>query len=287
MTGFGQAIFKDDNYIIQVQIKSLNSRYFEFKSRLPANLTYKEMEIKKHMENIIQRGKTDLFVHIKNINPEEQKRNLNKELVLSYYQDIKQIRDAIGDSSENLLETILLFPDVFSGQESLLNEDPKEWNLLQKTLDTALSEFDDFRIREGNALGKEISIQLKKIQEALEEIDLVKDKRIMKIKSNLEELLKNHQKDMIDNERLEQELIYYAEKFDITEEIDRLRIHISSFFDTMCEESPGRKLGFITQELGREINTIGSKANNSIILQKVVLMKNELEKIKQQLANLL
>ena len=281
MTGFGKKEFQYEQKCISVEIRSLNSKNTDITIRTPNYLRPLDPEIRKKLINKMQRGKIDLNIHVEftgNLAPT----SINNKIVKA---DMKQLEE-IGTSteSERMLMAMRL-PEAFSSEKETLSEEEKK--ILLSNLDKVISDIKDFQKNEGFEMGKDIELRLDLIDSHLKNIVELEPIRIEKIR---EKLLTSIQslKIEIDTNRFEQEMIFYLEKFDITEEKVRLMNHIKYFRDVTNENSPnGKKLGFISQEMGREINTIGSKANDAHLQKIVVQMKNELEKIKEQLLNIL
>ena len=288
MTGFGQATFNKDELNFAVEIKSLNSKSFDLGLRLPRLFSEKELEVRNMISDKLERGKITVSVDLQRTGKAEVSQTYNEELFLAYYASLKRLADKTMSSYQGLFELALNSPDVIAGggKEEL---NPAMWEILQKLIAEALAKCDQFRITEGKALEVKLAEYINNIETALqraEELDPQRIERIRsRIKGNLVEFLGTEGVDM---NRLEQELIFYIEKLDIHEERVRLRTHLNYFLKLLSEpQSNGKKLGFLAQELGREINTIGSKANDAEIQKWVVMMKEELEKIKEQLGNVL
>jgi len=255
--------------------------------RLPNKYIVKEIELQRYLETKLVRGKIDFILSVKFLNTNELKKSLNTELIESYYEEINKLSTKLQIGTEGVLNSLLNMPDAISPAFTTENIDETDWKNILSVINNAMTSFDDFRANEGRELQKELISYKHNILSYVEQIDKSKDKRIIKIKNRLQSKLEEIKQENIDNSRLEQELIYYLEKLDITEEIERLKTHLDYYEKSLKEVNNGKKLGFISQEIGREINTIGSKANDSDIQHTVVLMKNELEKIKQQLSNIL
>jgi uncharacterized protein (TIGR00255 family) len=287
MTGFGSSIIETADYTIKAEIRSLNSKSLDLKIKLPPKFYDKEIELQSYLEKRIERGKADLYIQLTFLNVNQLKKSLNPELFRAYYTEINDICNELKIDTGNVVPTILSLPDVISTNNNKDDELEAIWLDILKTVDQTVTEMENFRIKEGAELASLISQYIKNIKDKLKFVEAGKDQRILKVKERLKQKLASLENVKIDENRLEQELIYFLEKLDITEEIERLKTHLNHFLETMKEENPGRKLGFISQELGREINTIGSKANEFEIQKHVVEMKDELEKIKQQLANIL
>jgi len=285
MTGFGKATGIFQNKKISVEIKSLNSKQLDLNLRLPGLYKEKELEIRSLLGKEIERGRVDVFINTESAD-DKADLSINKSLAMSYYQDLKELAEATGEKTD-FLALIMRMPDVMKNERPQLQ--PEEWQQLMEISSQAIQAFNQFRTDEGLSLKNDIVKRINLILENLSHIENFDGERI---NNTREKLLKNLnefvEKGNIDNNRFEQELIYYLEKFDITEEKVRLKTHCAYFLKTMeTESSEGRKLGFITQEIGREINTIGSKANHADIQKHVVQMKDELEKIKEQMLNVL
>lgn len=287
MTGYGVSVNEKTGYTIKTEIKSLNSRYFEIKMKLPLNISKKEPELRNYLENKLLRGKIELTIHFRYSDSQKTRKFLKKDVMKDYMLEIHEFCDEMNLKRPDTIDTVLNLPEVISS-DLLDNQDEEtEWNDIMKSVSDAVLNFDHSRSEEGGRLEKEIMTYISKIESLEKEINQEKEERISKIRDKISARLSELKTSEINYERFEQEMIYYIEKLDFTEEIDRLTSHLDYFRKTTAEPDNGRKLGFIIQEMGREINTIGSKANDFQIQQKVVMMKNELEKIRQQLANIL
>lgn len=285
MTGFGKAIKEIAGKKITVEIRSINSKQFDLNLRLPSSYREKESDIRKEILSTLERGKIDFLLFFEAAEA-TKKVTLDKAAAKAYYTEIKSLADELKLDPTDILATLLKMPDVISAEREEPNEN--EWNGVKSAIGEAVAATDKFRIAEGKELEKDFKMRIGKIMELLEKIAACEGERMetikMRITNNLAEVIPPEK---TDKNRFEQELIYYLEKIDITEEKLRLKTHCDYFLTTMKEDSAGRKLGFITQEIGREINTIGSKANHAEIQRLVVQMKDELEKIKEQLLNIL
>jgi uncharacterized protein (TIGR00255 family) len=287
MTGYGKSICELPNKTVTIEIKTLNSKQLDVFTRIPNLYREKELEIRNIISRFLIRGKVELNVTYEN-NDTNSTAKINVPLVKEYYAQLKELTRELGpDEKEALLQTIMRFPDALKIDKEELDEE--EWNQISKQLLSALEAIKEFRIQEGEALKKDILDRIRIIRRLYDEITGYEEDRIERIRDKL----KNSMSEVLDPEkvdanRFEQELIYYLEKVDITEEKVRLANHCD-FFNEVAEDSGsiGKKLGFIAQEMGREINTIGSKANHTEIQRVVVQMKDELEKIKEQLMNVL
>ena len=286
MTGFGNATAEYKQKVISVEIRSVNSKFFDLLLKLPQAYKEKEMELRTELARIIERGKVEVVF---NVESQEvvRKSSIDKVLAKAYYTELKNLDTELKNETTNYLQLILTFPDVLVSEKLVLSEE--EWSAATQALSLALKSFQQFRINEGKALEKDMKQRIASISRGLKQLEEFEKPRIenvrQRLKSGLEEFI---QANNIDRNRLEQELIFYIEKFDISEEKVRLNSHCDYFLETIKEEaSPGKKLSFIGQELGREINTIGSKANDANMQKHVVMMKDELEKIKEQVLNIL
>lgn len=287
MTGFGKSTAELPGKKVVVEIRSLNSKSLDLNLRIPYTYKEKEIELRNEVSKQVERGKVDLTVYTEAIQ-ETLPIAINKTLAKSYYKELKALSEELADNSNDLLSLVVKMPDVMKAEKETQELDPAEWLEIKKTVDNAIEAFQKFRTDEGTALANEFRSRIEIVSKLLTEVVQMDGMRIenirTRIKNNLTEIL---DKEKIDNNRFEQELIYYIEKLDITEEKLRLKTHLDYFKTTMNEPASGRKLGFISQEIGREINTIGSKANDANIQKLVVQMKDELEKIKEQLLNVL
>lgn len=287
MTGFGKATLEYGNKKIVAEVKSLNSKQADISTRIAPLYREKDIEIRNILSQRLERGKIDFSLYIDNAEKESTPQ-INQTVVESYYKQIQATARNLGiDMPQNWFDLLLRMPDVLKTENQELNE--SEWNEIVKNIHAAIDQLQQFRIQEGNALQKVFETKINNIKKLLEQIDPFEAERVGKIRARLEEnLLTLADKVDYDKNRLEQELIYYIEKLDINEEKVRLRNHLNYFLETMAhEKSPGKKLGFIAQEIGREVNTLGSKANHSEMQRIVVLMKDELEQIKEQVLNVL
>ena len=285
MTGFGKASQELSDKTINIEIRSLNSKSADISLRLSSGLRNYELELRNEISKQLERGKIDLSIFIES-KKAEMPVEINIELAKAYHKQLKNLALELNEPIANALQQVLKFPDVLKNERK--ETDENEWKLIKHCLNSALDELNNFRDIEGLSLKKDFEIRISKINTCLEEIktlDLIRLNAIKnRIRNNIEEVIG---KSNLDENRFEQELIYYIEKLDINEEKVRLKTHLDYFIETCNEKSAGRKLNFISQEIGREINTIGSKANDAQIQKLVVLMKDELEKIKEQANNVL
>ena len=284
MTGFGKAVGElPSSKKITVELRSLNSRQFDLNVRIPGLYREKESELRTELSKQTERGKIDLSIYSE-YTGEANVISINKPLAKSYYAEVKKLATELKEETGDILSMIMKMPDVLKSDRQELDEN--EWKHVRKLFDAAIIDFQKFRNDEGKVLRKEFSTRIGIIDGLLEEVKKLDGLRIPSLREKLNKSI-TELKEKIDQNRFEQELIYYIEKFDICEEKLRLKTHLDYFSKTMDEASSGRKLGFISQEIGREINTIGSKANDAGIQKLVVQMKDELEKIKEQLLNVL
>jgi len=285
MTGFGRATQSFDSKTITVELRSLNSKFTDVRMKIPQNFREKEREIKKLILDRAERGKVDVNIEIQSVTGAEQF-SLNVPLFRKYVQEIKQLAEEEQLSAGDIIPAVLRLPNViFPGQDAI---DEKEWEVLLATINDALNNFSAFRAQEGKVLEEDMAKRIKVIKANLTEIEPFEKQRIVKIKDKMMRHLEEFMgKKNVDQNRYEQEVLFYLEKIDINEEKVRLSQHCDYFLEQLDNDitAKGRKLSFISQEIGREINTLGSKAYSSDIQRHVVNMKDELEKIKEQVAN--
>ncbi|MGI9542132.1 MAG: YicC/YloC family endoribonuclease [Cyclobacteriaceae bacterium] len=288
MTGFGVAQLKTDKVSILVEVKSLNSKFLDANIKLPKSFFDKEIELRKLLGEKLERGKVSLSVNYFRKDEENPRVSFNQNLFKFYYTQLQKLAEESGANQDELLKICLQYPDVIQTEESkdMLK---KEWKVLSECILEAIGKCDNYRSQEGKTLMKKLVVYIDRIEAFLGKIEKQDPARIQKIKERIQQHLEEiSQKDQFDPNRFEQEMIYFIEKLDISEEKVRLKSHLEYFLDILNNESgQGKKLGFISQEIGREINTIGSKANDAQIQRHVVGMKEELEKIKEQLLNIL
>jgi len=286
MTGYGKAVSENEKRAITIEIKTLNSKQLDVITRLPHFIKEKELEIRNIISQELQRGKVELVASIEDKSGLSSKK-INKEQVKAYYRQLAEIQEDLSIQSQDLLSTIMRMPEILSSEEDeLLEEDAKA---LESAVRGALAKVNEYRSTEAVALDTDLKLRVQNISDNLTAIEQFENARVERIKErikkNLDEFFKNQ---TLDENRLEQEIIYYLEKLDITEEKVRLKQHLSYFMETIeLDEPVGKKLNFISQEIGREINTIGSKANDADMQKIVVKMKDDLEKIKEQTLNVL
>ena len=286
MTGFGKAEVKLKQLYLNIEIRSLNSKFLDLNIKTPSIFKEMDLSMRSIIKDEVKRGKVELTLHYEKTS-EQQNISFNKEQVLNYYNQIKTLKTELNDNIESdILAQVLKLPDIIQHYKEELKESDRK--IILKGILEACEELNKFRYKEGESLGKIISNYVKNIQSQIKEIEKFEKERLPEIKTKLNKAIDELQlKDKLDNKRLEQEIIYYSEKIDITEEKVRLNEHCNYFLKTLNEQQGGKKLGFISQEMGREINTLGSKAHNLSIQKIVVNMKDELEKIKEQVLNIL
>lgn len=285
MTGFGKAESTIGTKKFTVEIRSLNSKQLDLNLRLPNLYREKELELRSWLSENILRGKADTLIYYESIEA-EKRMAINAVLLESYYHDLKSFGEKVGMTNADYLNALMRIPDIMKPEAQELDE--TEWNGLFALVKEAYKKFDQYRVIEGKKLAEDFVKRIQLILEYRDGLEAPIAARTEKIKEKLRNNLSEFiPLDKIDPNRFEQELIYYLERLDVTEEYQRLTTNCEHFLDELKEESQGKKLGFISQEIGREINTIGSKANDSDMQKLVVRMKDELEKIKEQINNVL
>jgi len=297
MTGYGKAELNLENANFTIEVKSLNSKQIDVNVKMSSIYRDKEIGLRKLLSEKLQRGKIELSIW-REKSESSSNYTLNTAVVKDYHEQILQLKKDLGlkwnmwtltpfqAKSTDIIPTLLKMPDALIKGEEKSNEN--EWEEIQKAINTAIGNLLKFRLDEGKILEEDISSRINRLSSLLTEIAPFAKERMVKVKQSLNEKLSEIDTKNIDENRFEQELIYYLEKQDITEEQVRLDAHLSYFTETMNSASPnGKKLGFIGQEIGREINTIGSKSSDAEMQKIVVQMKDELEKIKEQLLNIL
>ncbi|MGI4021584.1 MAG: YicC/YloC family endoribonuclease [Janthinobacterium lividum] len=287
MTGFGLISQDLGNAKCTVEIKSLNSKFLELSIKLPRAFADKEFELRNECSRLIERGKVNLNVNIEQNEAKTAALGIDVNLLQQYLEQLKEVSVKTDQPANNLLQLALGLPDVMKYQEEKASED--EWKTIAQLFKKAVDAFQQFRLDEGNVLENDLKLRISIILENLSKVETEEPVRIITIQDRLNHFLSEAVgRENIDQNRFEQELIYYIDKLDITEEKIRLKTHCDYFLETLKNpDANGKKLGFIAQEIGREVNTLGSKANNAIIQKLVVGMKEELEKIKEQLLNVL
>ncbi len=281
MTGYGKHVVQLPSKKITVELKSLNSKNLDINARIPQAFRDKELNLRKTIADVLIRGKVDFGLYVE-ITGEDTSAEINSGVVRNYMEQLREIAD--GDSVK-LLELALRMPDTLKTDKNDI--DPKEYKAIEEALNEALNAINTFRTEEGKVLENDFRNRLKTLGDLLDQVKAMDQERLGTIRERLEKAVADLKVEL-DANRFEQELIYYLEKYDITEEKVRLANHLEYFEGTLSSnDSNGKKLGFISQEIGREINTIGSKANYAPMQQLVVQMKDELEKIKEQMLNVL
>ena len=281
MTGFGRGEGVFEGKKLTIDIKSLNSKSFDLNIKIPLRYKEKEFEIRKLLNDRVLRGKVDCYVNIESLNNASDV-NINHDLVQAYMEELKK---AAGDGPDfEYLKMAIRMPEVISTKSDVLNEN--EWIFLIELIEETLTKFENFRRTEGEILQQELSRNIRKIESYLSQVEPYEEIRMDGVKERYRKSLNEF--DQIDETRFYQEMAYYTEKLDIAEEKVRLTQHLKYYLEVMVDENfNGKKLGFISQEIGREINTLGSKANHAEIQTLVVMMKDDLEKIKEQTLNVL
>lgn len=281
MTGYGKSILQLPSKNITIEIKSLNSKNLDLHSRVPSSYREKELEMRKKVSMSLVRGKVDFNLYVE-ITGEETNTKINETIVNQY---MKQLSNVVNGDDIELLKMAVQMPDSLLTERKEIEE--TEFKNISETIDQALISINNYRVDEGKILEDDFIMRSQTISELLEKVITIDSTRIETVKERLRKAI-TELKEAVDENRFEQELIYYLEKYDITEEKIRLENHLNYFNKAIrSEDSNGKKLGFICQEIGREINTIGSKANDAPMQQLVVQMKDELEKIKEQALNVL
>jgi uncharacterized protein (TIGR00255 family) len=287
MTGYGSAQYENDKSTLTVEFRTLNSKFLDLQLKVPKEFNDRELEIRTLITDSLKRGKVVLSIDIQSKGSHQKKLSIDRTLFKSYYNDLVSLADEVNaESNDAFFKLALDMPEVVTGTEP--NDALISWDELKTQLNSALSKCTAFRNQEGEVLKVKLDSYIASISDQLQCIESIDPDRIARIKSrikgNINEFIGAEN---IDQNRFEQELIYYIEKLDINEEKVRLRNHLDYFTEVITQEDlPGKKLAFVSQEIGREINTIGSKANDAAIQRHVVVMKEELEKIKEQLLNI-
>jgi len=289
MTGYGRSTQKIGEQTVAVEIKSLNSKYLDLKVRLPQGFSEKEMELRQLLTARIKRGKADITVDIQE-DGVSQMMTFNRDLFMAYYNELSQIHQELKvPQNSDLIQAIMRIPDVTAPANASIDDDT--WNTIKKTVQEALTKFKQFRKSEGDVTETDFRLRVNNIRELLTQLTPHEAPRLQRLRDRFtQHLTELRQKKGFDENRLEQEILFYIEKLDLTEEKVRLEQHCDYFIEQLDDtktNTKGKKLNFISQEMGREINTLGSKANSANIQRIVVQMKDELEKIKEQTSNIL
>jgi uncharacterized protein (TIGR00255 family) len=287
MTGFGKAECELPDKKISIEIKSLNSKQLDISTRLPSFIKEKELDIRNEISRGLERGKIDCYISVE-LTSEDAVHKINKDIIKNYIEQLIEIKDELQlVDNEQLLQIAMRLPDALKADKEEIDE--KEWDKIRASVNSAIEDVMLYRTREGNILEKDINKRIHLILEKLENIKPFEESRIQNVRDRIKQNLINLKlEESYDPNRFEQELIYYLERLDITEEKVRLASHCNYFLEIISSSgSAGKKLGFISQEIGRELNTLGSKSADSNIQRLIVEMKDELEKIKEQLNNIL
>jgi len=286
MTGFGKSSFSVGNKTINIEIRSLNSKQLDTNIKLPHLYKEKESEVRRMLSEQLVRGKIELYFSFELLKGESSN-VINANVVNAYLQQLSEVLDKTNlQVNEQILSSVLQMPQVLSAEKEVLSEE--EWKTILPYLGKAIEQLIDFRSQEGEVLSNDLKERIRLIEQLLQEVNIPEKQRIERTKERIRKSLTEAiEQDKIDENRFEQELIYYLEKFDITEEKIRLATHCKYFVETLEKGGAvGKKLNFISQEIGREINTLGSKANDAALQKIVIQMKDELEKIKEQSFNI-
>jgi uncharacterized protein (TIGR00255 family) len=287
MTGYGRSEQSVNDKIFLIELRSLNGKQFDISLKLPQLLKPYEFEIRNMLSSSLIRGSVECVITLKQ-NGASKPVTINTELVKSYFQPLEMLSKELHLDASHILSTLLKLPEVITPTTDLLS--PDEWDLLKNVINTALNNINYHREEEGKVLEEELRLRINNINSFQQEVKQLEPLRKQKIRDNINRLLAEYVgKENVDNNRMEQELVYYIEKIDITEEQVRLENHCQYFMDILqeVEDAKGKKLSFVLQEIGREINTTGAKAYDASIQKFVVLMKDELEKAKEQILNIL
>ena len=284
MTGYGKSVLQLPTKKVTIEIKSLNSKNLDLNVRIPSYYKEKELDVRKKLANALVRGKIDFSIFVE-MTADETSTKVNHSVVKQYMQQLRNVVQTGASDDIELLKMAIRMPDALNTEREELDEN--EWNLINKNIDVAIKEIVQYRIDEATSLEIDFRERITNIKKYLEEVYSFDADRIENVKARLQKAI-DDLKVETDQNRFEQELIYYLEKLDINEEKVRLANHLEYFLQTLeTEDSNGKKLGFIVQEMGREINTTGSKANFAPMQKAVIQMKNELEQIKEQILNVL
>ncbi|MDY3069894.1 MAG: YicC/YloC family endoribonuclease [Parabacteroides sp.] len=288
MTGFGKVTAELPSRKVTVEIKALNSKQLDLSTRIPAIYREKEMAVRSLLMQALERGKVEFSIYIESIG-KDSSAQINQEAVAGYYAQLKEISEKLGIEKPNSwaeMQQVLRFPDVI--RTEVVEADEAEWSVVENAVNQAIKQLQEFRIQEGAMLQKLFGQKIENIAQLLKDVEPYENERINKIKARICDNLEKVAAQDYDKNRFEQEMIYYIEKLDVSEEKSRLDNHLKYFLETMNSgHGQGKKLGFIAQEMGREINTLGSKSNHAEMQKIVVRMKDELEQIKEQVLNVL
>ncbi len=285
MTGFGQAEIENDRYSIKAEFKSLNNKFLEMNLRLPKVWQNKDLDLRREMGKLVERGSCHISINVNFKRAEDKIVPINKDVARYYLEELTSLSKEFKLDPSAISQSILSIPNLFQIVEEESSEDDEK--LLLEVMNNAFIEFEKFRMKEGEMLAEELIRMTQAIIRVVGEVGEMETERMDTIRAKIDTEISQLKDNNFDKNRFEQELLYYLEKLDISEEKARLINHCNYFLETMRLKSSGKKLGFIAQEMGREINTLGAKANHFKIQQRVVEMKDELEKIKEQINNIL
>ena len=284
MTGYGKSVLHLPSKKVTIEVKSLNSKNLDLNTRIPSYYREKELDVRKKLASSLVRGKVDFSIYVE-MTADETSTTVNTGVVREYMQQLRNVTQVGSSDDVELMKMAVRMPDALKTEREELDEE--EWNQIDAHIDEALKEIIQYRVDEAQSLEEDFKTRIANIQTALEEVKKLDGDRIAHVKERLQKALTDLKVE-VDENRFEQELIYYLEKLDINEEKVRLANHLEYFLQQLeTSDSNGKKLGFIVQEIGREINTTGSKANFAPIQKLVIQMKDELEKIKEQILNVL
>jgi uncharacterized protein (TIGR00255 family) len=284
MTGYGKSVLQLPTKKVTIEIKSLNSKNLDLNARIPSYYKEKELSVRKKLASALVRGKIDFSIYVE-MTADETTTSINKNVVNNYVQQLRNILFTDSKDDVELLKMAVRMPDALATEREELDEN--EWKEIEAHIDIAIKEIVQYRIDEAASLEDDFKLRILNIKKHLEIVNSLDEERLENVRTRLRKAI-DDLKVEIDENRFEQELIYYLEKLDINEEKVRLANHLEYFLEALdSKDSNGKKLGFIVQEIGREINTTGSKANFAPMQKSVIQMKNELEKIKEQILNVL
>lgn len=284
MTGFGKATGSFQSKKVSIEIRSLNSKTLDLNVRMTSAYRELEAEIRKLISESMDRGKVDVNINLDSTG-DVKNFTINKDLAKAYYNDLKNVNESIGEKTEDYLALILKMPDIYINEREEISQEEKNW-ILALTKE-ACENMNEFRRQEGRALESEFTDRIEDIRSLLNEVPKYENERVEIVRERMRKGLEDLDKTKYDDNRLEQEMIFYIEKLDVSEEKMRLSNHLDYYLETMVLPLSGKKLGFISQEIGREVNTLGSKSNHAEMQKLVVDMKDNLEKIKEQILNTL
>lgn len=284
MTGFGKITGSFESKKVSIEIRSLNSKSLDLNVRIASNYRELESEIRKIVGEELDRGKIDVYINLDSTG-DTKNFTLNKDLAKAYFEDLKEVNALINGKTEDYLSLILRMPDIYNNEREELSTEEKKW--LLALMREACGKLNEFRRQEGDALVQEFTLRIEDIRRLLLEVPKYEAERLEVVRDRMRKGLEELENGKHDQNRLEQEMIFYIEKLDVSEEKMRLMNHLDYYIETMKVPMSGKKLGFISQEIGREINTLGSKSNHAEMQKLVVDMKDNLEKIKEQILNTL